>query len=171
MAKVKTTKIQGEIDYAKVPDRIKEFREDCPNGLIETEPTIQDDGQILFKARVLKDKARPESGEGTGHALGNSKGDKAFEKLETIAIGRALAILGYLASGEVASSEEMDEFYAYRETKIDEAVLQLQVCEDIDSLKTVFMSLGNLMASARIIEAKDKRKAELLKQEAADENN
>lgn len=167
--KVSTTKIKGSIDYAKVPDRIKLFREECPNGLIETEPTIRDDGQILFKARVLKDKARPESGESTGHALGGGKGDKALEKLETIAIGRALATLGYLASGEVASSEEMDEFYSYRETKIEGALEQLQVALDVPSLKETFMSLGNLMADTRIIAAKDKRKAEL--QEQINENS
>lgn len=170
MSKVKTIKLQGNTEYAKVAERIKEFREDCPNGLIETEPTIQDDGQILFKAHVLKDKDRPESAEATGHALGGNKGDKSFEKLETIAIGRALATLGYLASGEVASSEEMDEFYAYRNTKLEEAIEQILSSKDLPTLKKTFMGLGNLMAYKKIIEAKEMRKTELSK-DKTDENN
>jgi len=158
--KVKTIDLKGK-DYAQVSERIKQFREDCPNGLIETEPKIQPDGQILFSARILKDKAEPTSAEATGHALGSGKGDKAFEKLETIATGRALAMLGYMASGEIASSEEMEEFYKYRDEKVDEAIGRMNQAETLDELKTIFMSLGSLMADSRIIEAKDKRKEAL----------
>lgn len=162
MAKqVKTMNLSGS-EYAKVPERIKQFREDCPNGLIETTPKILEDGQILFQARILKDKSSPDSAEGTGHAMGASKGVKAFEKLETIAVGRALAMLGYMASGEVASSEEMEEFYAYRNEKVQEAAQSLLDCETIDNLKARFVSLGSLMAEKEVIEAKDKRKMELL---------
>lgn len=160
--KLKTMNLSGQ-EYAKVPERIKAFREACPNGLIETKPTIQEDGQILFSARILKDKANPHSGEGTGHALGGNKKAKDFEKLETIAVGRALAMLGYMASGEVASSEEMEEFEAYKNEKIDEAIGQLKAAESIESLKQAFMSLGSLMANSRVIAAKDEKKAELLK--------
>lgn len=158
--KVKTIDLKGK-EYAQVSERIKQFREDCPNGLIETKPEFQPDGTILFTARILKDKADPTSAEATGHALGNSKGDKAFEKLETIATGRALAMLGYMASGEIASSEEMEEFYKYRDEKVDEAIGQMNATESLDELKQVFMSLGSLMADSRIIEAKDKRKEQL----------
>lgn len=134
---VKTTKIQKkykdkatgeyrtiEINYAKVADRIVEFRSDCPNGLIETNPEVKE-GIIFFKARILKDKAKPESGEATGHAVAeNDGGEKIFEKLETLAVGRALAMLGYMAGGEVASAEEMEEFNAYKENKRIEAVFE-----------------------------------------------
>ena len=34
---------------------------------------------------------------------------KQFEKQETIAVGRALAFAGYLASGDIATAEEMAE--------------------------------------------------------------
>lgn len=160
--RLKTMNLSGS-EYAKVPDRIKEFRENCPNGLIETKPTIQEDGQIMFYARILKDKADPNSAEGTGHALGGNKKAKDFEKLETIAVGRALAMLGYMASGEVASSEEMEEFEAYKSDKVDEAIGQLKATETIDSLKEAFMSLGSLMANSKVIAAKDAKKAELSK--------
>lgn len=164
MKKAQTMSLQGG-EYAKVPERIRLFREDCPNGLIETTPTIQADGSIIFKARILKDKSDLNSAEGTGHALGNNEKAKDFEKLETIAIGRALAILGYLASGEIASSEEMEDFMAYRDDKIEAAARRLKACETIDELKAEFMSLGALMAEKKIIEAKDERKVELLNED------
>lgn len=160
MSRVKTMQLQGN-DYAKVADRLKKFREECPNGQIKTEPKFLDDGKILFVATVLKDKSRDESAEATGHALGENKGQKAFEKLETVAIGRALATLGYLMSGEIASTEEMEEFYEYQQEKVEAAVGQLEAAETLDELRETFMGLGSLMAEKAVIEAKDKRKAAL----------
>lgn len=160
MTKAKTMDLKGN-EYAKVPERIRLFRQENPNGLIETKPTIMDDGAIMFSARVLKDKSKPESAEGTGHALGNRKDDKAFEKLETVAVGRALAMLGYLASGEVASSEEMEDFLAYRQEKIDEIVGTIKNFESLNDLKKYFLSLGAMMAEGEIIKAKDAKKLEL----------
>lgn len=163
MTRVKTMKLQGN-EYAKVADRLKAFREDCPNGQIKTEPKFLDDGMLMFTATVVKDKAKAdESAEATGHALGKNTGQKAFEKLETVAIGRALATLGYLMSGEIASSEEMEEFYQYQQRKVEEAVAKLEAAETLDELKKVFMSLGPLMAEKDVLDAKDKRKAELSK--------
>lgn len=167
--KVNTTKIQGQSEYAKVSDRLKLFREDCPRGLIETSYELKDDGTIVFTARVLKDKKNKDSGEATGHALGATKSKKEFEKIETVAIGRALATLGYLASGEVASAEEMEEFYEYQKTKIAEAVDKISECKTIEELKKVFLNMGSLIAEKEVVEAKDKRKKELLKVE--NENN
>jgi hypothetical protein len=173
--RVKTTKIEkkykdkktGEekkisMDYSKVVDRIAEFRKDNPRGLIDTSFTITD-GQLIFKTRILKDKSDQNSAEATGHALAKYDADseKQFEKLETISVGRALAMLGYAASGEVASFEEMEEFAAYRDNKIEELIVGMQDCSDINELRTYFMGLGSYMAESRIIEAKDKRKAEL----------
>lgn len=166
MNKVATMTLQGN-EYAKVAERLKAFREACPNGLIETTPNILDDGQIMFSARVLKDKANPQSGEATGHALGKNTGAKAFEKLETIAVGRALALLGYLASGEIASGEEMEEFLAHKEEQHQNAVLlakeQLEEAKTLDELKEVFVSLGTLIGDPEVVAVKDRRKAELTK--------
>lgn len=113
-----------EINYAKVADRIVEFRQDCPRGLIETSPEYKE-GMIIFKARILKDKKDQSSAEATGHSVGKNDGsEKNFEKLETLAVGRALAMLGYMAGGEVASSEEMEEFLEYQEQKKQEEILE-----------------------------------------------
>ena len=156
--KVKTTKIEkkykdkktGEyksltIDYAKVPDRLKAFWEANPKGKIETTPTVNEQGQVIFKAHIIKDKSDEFSGEATGHTLGGSTGEKDFEKLETLSVGRALALLGYAGSGEVASSEEMEEFMNYQNQKKEEAKQEtkekLEDCKNIDELKTVWASL------------------------------
>ncbi len=168
--KAKTIKLkqgQTESDYARVPERLKEFREDCPRGDIQTKYQFLENGQVAFEAYVLKDKKDPSSGSATGHSLGHSKGQKDFEKLETIAVGRALALLGYLASGEIASSEEMEAFNEYKEDQHNTAVtMAKEAIEDsktIDELKEVFVGLGALIAEEEIVAAKDKRKAELTK--------
>jgi len=139
--KLPTIKLAGNAEYAKVAERLKQFREDCPNGLIETTPTIQGD-TVIFKARVLKDKAKETSAEATGHAMGSQKKLKDFEKLESIAVGRALAMLGYLASGEIASSEEMEEFQEYVEEKKQEELLefvaQISDIETIEELRKFY---------------------------------
>jgi len=141
--KVKTIDLKGK-EYAQVVDRLKAFREACPRGKIETKPTITEK-HIIFEARVVKDKKDETSAEATGHAMAPSdkKGDKMFEKLETISVGRALAMLGYLASGEIASSEEMEEFYEYKDEKkremLEEAKGELSKIKTIDELKAYYL--------------------------------
>jgi hypothetical protein len=136
MKKVETINLKGK-DYATVPARIKEFRSDCPNGLITTSFEFHGE-QIVFKARILRDKSDENSAEGTGHSLGPTKGEKNFEKLETIAVGRALSMLGYMASGDVASSEEMEEFLEEKEMKLlkelqayEKKIMKIETIEDL----------------------------------------
>lgn len=160
MTKAPTVKLQGK-DYATVPARLKIFREENPNGDIVTEPQIQEDGSVMFKAVIVKDKKVEGSASATGHALGGTKGAKDFEKLETIAVGRALALLGYAASGEIASSEEMEEFQRYRQEQVQAAIDLLNACETLDELKKTFLGLGNFMSEKSVIAAKDSKKAEL----------
>ena len=104
-------------DYAKVPTRLKAFREANPRASVETNPTFNEAGDIVFKATLIADQADENSARATGHSFGKNTGAKAFEKLETIAVGRALSLLGYLNNGEVASSEEMEDFEQYQEEK------------------------------------------------------
>lgn len=160
MNSVKTTKITGGADYALVPARLKQFREDNPRAKTETTPTIDGD-MIIFKAHIVKDKSDPNSAEATGHSMGKNNGNKAFEKLETVALGRALAQLGYLNNGEIATTEEMEEFNAYRENQINEAIIQLNACKTLDELKSVYLGLGSLLSNDKVVKAKDARKAEL----------
>jgi len=161
--KLKTIDLKGK-NYATVPTRIKEFRQDCPNGLIETKPETQTDGSIIFSARILKDKANPNSGEGTGHSMGKIKDDKNFEKLETIAIGRALAILGYMASGDVASSEEMEEFNDFKmkkyEDNVSNTILELENAKTLVELQNIFIN-SPVKSDKDVIIKKDEMKAKL----------
>jgi len=173
--RVKTTKIEkqytdkktGEkktitIDYAKVIDRVNEFRGDNPRGTIKTEMKVVDD-LATFSAYVKKDNADEFSAVATGHAVAKVDfGEKQFEKLETVAVGRALAMLGYASSGEIASFEEMEEFTAYRDQKIEEIIENINGCHNIPALRTYFMGLEGYMAESRVVAAKDKRKAELM---------
>lgn len=161
--KTPTIDLKGKA-YATVPARIKEFREDNPNGLIETKPEILEN-EIMFTARILKDKSNPASGEATAHSIGKKQGDKAFEKLETIAVGRALALLGYMASGEIASSEEMEEFIEYqkekKEASIHEAITYLSECKTLAELQEVWKGLGTLIKEPEVIAKKDELKLTL----------
>ena len=152
-------------DYAQVKDRINEFRKGNANGLIETVPTVQADGTIMFKARVLKDKADANSAEATGHSLGKvGAKQKDFEKLETIAVGRALALLGYASDGEIASSEEMQELEEYKKTQFEELIMacveKINDCSSLDELKTVWADMP-IEAKNKLTETKDQKKNQL----------
>lgn len=164
--KAKTIDFQGR-DYAQVSERLRLFREDCPRGDIETS-FLKDGDEVVFNAVAIKDKGDPTSARATGHSLGTLKGRKDFEKLETIAVGRALAMLGYAASGEIASSEEMEEFERYQaeqKEKATETVIKaIKKAKDIRELRQIFLSSGYATEDA-VIEAKDKRKAELGEQD------
>lgn len=178
--KVKTTKIGGGADYAKVADRLKVFWEENPNGKIDSERENLADGKIRFVARIWRDSTEilklaqvgttadviKMTANATASADAVKKGDKENEKLETVAVGRALAMLGYLASGEVASREEMEEFEDYRATKQQEAVEsawdELIGAQTIEDLKSIFIGLDpTIRNNASVIAKKDECKKQL----------
>lgn len=183
MKKTATIDLKGNA-YAKVAERIKMFREDCPKGKIETDHQHIEEGLVEFRAWVWKDKTDlieilkagvsdkevvRNSSDSNGTAKKAVKGEKDFEKLETIAIGRALATLGYLASGEVASSEEMEEFEAHKQAKFEEAVAeateQIGNCQTLDELKNVWSALSGEMKIA-VKPAQETKKKELTHENA-----
>lgn len=110
--RMKTIPLQGK-KYTPVKERVKAFHDDNSNGSIETNWFTAFEGQnntmISFKAIVRPDTKNPDSFF-TGHALGKISNEKAFEKLETVAVGRALALAGYLSNGDIASADEMERF-------------------------------------------------------------
>jgi hypothetical protein len=175
--KSKTMELQGN-PYAKVAERLKLFREAHPNGKHESAYEADPSGATVFTVWLWKDKSDVldlikngvtdirilrASADSNGTAKGEQKAKKDFEKLESIALGRALANLGFLASGEIASSEEMERFQEYEIEKKDNAIENLKAAKTIDELKEVFMGLGSLMADQEIISLKDQRKSELCK--------
>lgn len=143
--KTKTIDLQGK-DYAQVKDRLLEFWKDCPHGKIESDPKFLDDGRVLFSAQITKDQSDEFSPKAPGHAIGKV-GEKAkdFEKLETIAIGRALALLGYSAGGEIASSEEMQEFGEWKQEQFQEKVMEwnerLGSCQTLAEVKSLWSDM------------------------------
>lgn len=171
-------------DYAKVADRLKIFREENPNSKIMTE-TRSVDGKITFKAYIWKNKDElidlVKSGVDketimiTADSNGTAQkeirnGDKDFEKLETVAVGRALALLGYLASGEIASSEEMEEFEDFKKQKVadqsKELIAKLKASKNLKELQDNFVKgvnkfKGNNEVIAELIKIKDELKGEL----------
>lgn len=164
MSDVKTMKL-GSANYAKVSDRLKAFRTDNPRASIETTPIPQEDGMMMFKTKIVKDKADEFSADATGHALQTKTGVKDFEKLETISVGRALALLGYASDGEIASSEEMEEFEEYKAQKhfekLDEYKELLESSNSLDELKTNWATIdGNFRKELETIKNNVKEKYE-----------
>lgn len=102
--KADTIDLGKGVNYAKVASRSAEFHRDNDQCSIETSCEFKD-GFVLFSAKVTTKK-----GTFTGHSMDKVAGrQKQFEKQETIAVGRALAFAGYLASGDIACAEEMVE--------------------------------------------------------------
>lgn len=160
MNKVATIKYQGN-DYATVPVRLKEFRQNNPRASISTVAMPQPDGSMIIQAKIVADKADESSADATGTARYSEKEmqvRKAFEKLETIATGRALSLLGYLNNGEIAGSEELDEFYAYRTEKYEE---DIKTATSVDELMQIFRKM-NAEDQKLYTEALSERKKELL---------
>lgn len=183
MKQVKTTKIKGNVDYAKVADRLLEFRSQNPRSKISIKYSYDEAGNLTHTARIWKDKtecyellkagvnaeAIAESADAEASAFmfaGQLKKEKGFEKNETIAIGRALATLGYAVSGEIASSEEMEEFEDWKLQKTEEErakVLEsITDAKSMDELLAIWKSLTKEQQLDKEIQArKDAKKGEL----------
>lgn len=103
-----TVKLQGKT-YTNVSTRVEVFRRHLGLDLgIETE--------VLFPVKGIMMIARVKDKEGfiigSGHAYtDNLAKDKSLEKLESVAVGRAMASLG-LSGGEYASDSEMESWQA-----------------------------------------------------------
>jgi len=108
--KTETITIGGNVPYAKVAARSAEFHRDNERCSIVTTCKFTE-GYAIFSATVTTKK-----GEFTGHSMDKVAGkQKQFEKQETIAVGRALAFAGYLASGDIACAEEMADVITGRQ--------------------------------------------------------
>lgn len=109
--KTETVKLQGNVEYAKVATRLVEFHSENSQCSIETDVKFESGGAnmwVLVTASVTNNR-----GKFVAHSMQQFSGKAKFlEKLETVAVGRALAFAGYMASGEIASFEEMDLYEA-----------------------------------------------------------
>lgn len=105
---IKPVDIKGK-DYAQVNDRIKAFRELCPNGTITTDIIELANGVVTMKATVYD-----EEGKILGTGLAQEKESSSYinktsyiENCETSAVGRALGFAGIGVDGSMCSSEEL----------------------------------------------------------------
>lgn len=165
MNKVATINLKGN-DYATVPQRLKEFRQRNPRSSVETKPTFQPDGTIVFSATIIADKKDEFSATATGHSYGKNTGDKAFEKLETVSVGRALALLGYLNNGQVATTEEMQEFEEYQQDQYQLALDEIRNATKREEFSAILVKLkpeqkklATPIINKRIQELKDEAKS------------
>ena len=139
---VKTVPVQGGAQYAMVVNRVHKFVEDHATGQILTEIVKDEDGHVIFKAHAVIDGII----RGTGHAHeleGSSNINKTshYESCETSAVGRALAMCGYMPSGQVASYEEVENA-KLQQSNIAEHVLTL--ASAVAYVSTVFiMAIDN----------------------------
>ena len=119
--KLPTISLQGK-QYCQVKDRVKAFNDIYSLGCIQTESRFIGD-TVIFKATIYPDIQTQPSRFFTASSFGTIKATKAFEKLESTAVGRALAYLGFGIDGSIASFEEMEEFFAKQnlieETKVE----------------------------------------------------
>jgi uncharacterized protein YkuJ len=188
--KATTTKI-GSADYAKVAERLKLFREDNPHGKQESAYEFDVDGSMVFTVWLWKDKADlldlMKSGmtdkdalRSSADANGNAKGviggkEKDFEKLESIALGRALANLGYLASGEIASSEEMEEFEKFRAKQLEDAAAEvigkIELTTGNLELNKLLQANSAMLKNSVVVAAAKKKQVQFAKEEAKQDEN
>jgi hypothetical protein len=141
MNKLRTINLKGN-DYATVPVRLKEFRSKNPRSRLESIPHWHEDGSLDFETNIIVDQADENSMQGNGWAHYSAKemaDPKAFEKLSTISTGRALANIGYLNNGEIATTEEMAEFEEYRLARYES---EIKEASDVKVLMDLFNKMS-----------------------------
>lgn len=106
--KLESIPVKGK-QYVTVNERVKAFRDICPDGCIETEIIALNNGVVTMKATV-----KDETGKVIGTGLAQEKEDNGYinktsyvENCETSAVGRALGFAGIGIDGSMASAEEV----------------------------------------------------------------
>lgn len=99
-------------DYTEVPERVRQFHEKYPEGMIQTQVTYEDK-YVRCTANVWPDYKANTSRFFTGHAeedrtQGKINATNATENCETSAVGRALGFLNIGIVTSIASAEEVE---------------------------------------------------------------
>ena len=113
MNELPTIKLKGK-DYVMVKDRILHFNEEYPHGSIVTDFKMKEDNSYAwFTATVCPDASSVDKMNRlfVAHSGGPIDDEKSLEKLETVAVGRALAYMGIGVIESIASADEMDNFF------------------------------------------------------------
>lgn len=98
-----------DADYSKISSRVKAFCSTYETAQILTEIVKDEREHVIFKAHAVVDGTI----RGTGHAhevegSNNTNNASYYEVCETIAVGRALAFMGFSAADSLASYEEIE---------------------------------------------------------------
>lgn len=126
-------------NYVWVNTRIEQFHEKYKKWSIET--LFEINGNIvIFTAKV---SLWEENRVFTGHSFGTVWKEKAFEKLETVAVGRALAFAWFETKEWIASREEMEVFdnsnSSEEVSKIDDIIVEMYWVKSMEELKKLFL--------------------------------
>ena len=129
-----------ESTYVKVNVRLSEFRGEFTEGF-ETTFREETERGVSFKCVLFRNKneailfgtTRVAAASGHSFLPDCMEGEKMEEYAETVALGRALAKLGFKIEKGIASSEEMDQFERTQEAKSEQA--SKDDCEDEDMLE------------------------------------
>ena len=98
-----------DADYSKISSRVKAFCSTYETAQILTEIVKDGRDHVIFKAHAVVDGTI----RGTGHAhevegSNNTNNTSHYEVCENIAVGRALAFIGYSAADSLTSYEEIE---------------------------------------------------------------
>ena len=98
-----------DADYSKISSRVKAFCSTYETAQILTEIVKDERDHVIFKAHAVVDGTI----KGTGHAhevegSNNTNNTSHYEVCENIAVGRALAFIGYSETDSLASYEEIE---------------------------------------------------------------
>jgi hypothetical protein len=162
--KLKTINLQGK-EYAKVAERLRAVHEDHKDFDIVNSYEVTPAGAVVFTATLtIRDKKDAKNVVTyTGHSYGKLGAAKAFEKQETIAVGRALAFAGYHADGEIASVDEMADYEQSVDTEaVQSAISAIDATKDLNGLKKVYDAMPPaIKRSKQVLEAGKKKKQDL----------
>jgi hypothetical protein len=139
--------------YAPVSERVTLFFASHPSGRIITELVSRTDREVIFKALVYRASADHEPAATGWAAEREGDGDinvvACLENTETSAVGRALANLGFTASKERPSAEEMAKAARARSRYAARPTIARLVQEDpLQRHATVVTDLLRLVAAA-----------------------
>jgi hypothetical protein len=124
-----------DADYSKISSRVKAFCSTYETAQILTEIVKDEVGHVIFKAHAVVDGTI----RGTAHAhevegSSNINNSSHYEACETIAVGRALAFIGYSEADSLASYEEIES------SKLQEFKVALH--KETLKVATTYMSLA-----------------------------
>lgn len=151
-------------DYVQVNERIEKFYEKYPEGSIQTEMILNENGMVIFKAYAYRNQEDIKPA--TGHAMekeGSTYINKTshIENCETSAVGRALAMLGFEIKKSVASREEVEN--AKLQQEMMKPIGKEQAMALVNTLKAQGFSdedIGKSLAKYKVKQAEELTEAQ-----------